>query len=180
MDLFQALGLPVAWSVSQDTLSEAFRRESKKSHPDRFYNKSPAEKRAAMSRTSDITEAYRTLKDPILRATYLLRTFGKTSDEWSKIPDDPLLLSEVMEAREQAQDLRARGLAGVASLSKLFKQFDDKVTAAQARIDAAFAAVDHGEDAQKMIDNLSGLVIEHRYYSGTRDEIKRALEAMRT
>jgi molecular chaperone HscB len=179
MDLFQALGLPVAWNVSQETLSDAFRRESRKVHPDRFYNKSPAEKREAMARTTDITEAYRTLKDPLLRAVYLLRTVGKTIDERARVPDDPLLLSEVMEAREQTQELRAQGRAAEAPLTNIFKEFNEKARAAESGIGEAFRVVDLGQNRQEALDNLFALVIRHRYYSGTRDEIKRALDAVR-
>jgi molecular chaperone HscB len=180
VDLFAALGLPRRWSLTQEALSEAFRAESRKFHPDRCYNKSAAEKREAMARTTDITEAYRTLKDRVARATYLLRTFGKTIDEKASVPDDRLVLMEVMDAREQAQDLRAKGAAGAEELSNICSDFGAKVAAIEAEIDAAFAAIDGGEDPRKVVDRLHGSVIRHRYYCGTRDEIKRALVAVRS
>lgn len=179
VDLFAALGLPQKWNVTPEVLSEAFRAESRKYHPDRFYTKSPAEKRYAMARTTDITEAYRTLKDRVGRASYLLRTFGKTIDQTGTAADDPLLLMEVMEAREQTQDLAAQGAAATDELTSLFNAFDAKVRAVETEIDQAFAAIDAGADPEKVVDTIRRVVIRHRYLSGTRDEIQRALRGVR-
>lgn len=75
-------------------------------HPDRYGQKSSTEQDFSRSNSTYLNVAYRTLKDPTLRAKYLLQLEGVGAlDERSKTAD-PALLMEVMELREEVDESR--------------------------------------------------------------------------
>ncbi|KAF1813583.1 Co-chaperone Hsc20 [Eremomyces bilateralis CBS 781.70] len=85
-------------------LRAEFLRLQSIAHPDLA---PPARKREAEAASSYINEAYKTLREPLARAQYLLRLRGITSheDESSKLDEnDQELLMEVLEAREEVEE----------------------------------------------------------------------------
>ena len=75
-DHFETLGLPRRFAVDLPDLERRFREQSREVHPDRFATASPPERRAALERSTALNDAYRTLKDPLRRATYFLELRG--------------------------------------------------------------------------------------------------------
>ncbi|MBI5510146.1 MAG: DnaJ domain-containing protein [Deltaproteobacteria bacterium] len=185
LDCFQVLGLERHWQVTDEALAEAFRRESRKCHPDRFFNATPEEKRRAMSRTTDVTEAYRTLKDLLGRAIYLIESAGKSIEDRDARAGAEGWLLEVVEVREQVAELRARGPGAAGEFDRLFSVMQEKVAAVEQEIKGLFAAVDDHESPAAaagalavVAEALATLVGKHRYYSRTIDEIRRARAAL--
>ncbi|KAF2997771.1 hypothetical protein E8E14_001239 [Neopestalotiopsis sp. 37M] len=91
------------FSIDVRTLRREFLQLQSRAHPDLHpqHLKSRAEATSAR-----INEAFRTLSNPLLRAQYLLSlNYGLdvAADETAKV-DDPELLLEVLEAREQIED----------------------------------------------------------------------------
>jgi len=72
-DHFQILGLPRRFGLDVQELERRYRELSRESHPDRFATAAPAERRAALERSTQINAAYHTLKDPLRRAAYFLK-----------------------------------------------------------------------------------------------------------
>lgn len=73
-------------------------------HPDKFPHEQKAKAEALSSR---INEAYKALRDPLVRAQYiLLNTYGidVTSEDNSSHPRDLGMLMEVMEAQESIEE----------------------------------------------------------------------------
>ncbi|KAH0537082.1 hypothetical protein FGG08_006084 [Glutinoglossum americanum] len=89
------------FSVNLQQLREEFLQLQQNAHPDRH---PPEVKHRAEAASAYINEAYKTLRDPLLRAQHLLslRGFDVACDETAKI-DDPELLMEVMETREEIE-----------------------------------------------------------------------------
>src|SRR6185369_3653536 len=73
-------------------------------HPDRFVSKPPAERARASIEAAALNDAYRTLKDPLSRAVYLAGLNGVVLPGDGKTIDDPELLMEAMETREELHD----------------------------------------------------------------------------
>jgi molecular chaperone HscB len=113
-DYFEFLGLPRKLNFAPAVLEKRFRELSRQFHPDYFQNASPDDRRASLLRSSYLNDAYRTLRDPVARVSYLLRLEGlapEGSHELSRqVP--PELLEEVFALNEQldeARNLRAGG-----------------------------------------------------------------------
>jgi molecular chaperone HscB len=72
-------------------------------HPDVYQNKSEAERDVSATVSAGINNAYRTLRDPLARAQYLLRLNGLDAigEQAGKTPVDAALLMEVMEVNEE-------------------------------------------------------------------------------
>ena len=95
-DHYDVFGLSRRLGLDRDELESEFLRLSREFHPDRFAG-APAAERAEIQRNSArVNDAYRTLRDPVSRAEYLLLLEGIERPEGeAKCPPD--LLEEVFE-----------------------------------------------------------------------------------
>ena len=104
MDHFARLGLPAALELDGAALDRAYFAAQRLWHPDRFVGR-PAEERArASTEAAGLNDAYRTLKEPLSRAVYLAALNGIDLPGDGRTIDDPDLLMEAMEAREELQE----------------------------------------------------------------------------
>jgi hypothetical protein len=62
--------LSVAPTADADTIKKAFRREIARYHPDKVIHLGPEFQEMAAARAAELTVAYKTLSDPVLRAQY--------------------------------------------------------------------------------------------------------------
>ncbi len=83
-DYFTFFSLPQKLHLDTSALEKAFYTLSRKLHPDRFASRPLAEQEAALAQSSQLNDAYRTLKDPILRTQYLLTLEGIELEEQFK------------------------------------------------------------------------------------------------
>lgn len=100
-DHFERLGLARGFDVGEDELQRRYFALQAQLHPDRFANRTATERAASLAQATALNEAYRTLRDPLLRAGYLLGLHGVTAaTDSSETVDDPELLMESLERRE--------------------------------------------------------------------------------
>lgn len=102
-DPFVILGLNKTFSVDLIMLEKHYFEAQKQAHPDRFINANSDIKKDALQRSSEINKAYRILKDPLLRATFLLESKGI-----QPLSNDSLFLLQAMawnERQEAGEDL---------------------------------------------------------------------------
>lgn len=78
----------------------------KQVHPDKFINASDLDKRVSMQQTSWINEALSTLKDPVLRATYLLALKDQDVNLDNETTMDAAFLMQQLEMREKLENIR--------------------------------------------------------------------------
>jgi molecular chaperone HscB len=120
MDHFLRLGLPAMLELDAAALDKAYFARQRQWHPDRFVGK-PAEERAkASAEAAALNEAYQTLKDPLGRAIYMAELKGIALPGDGKTIDDPDLLMEVMDAREELQE--ASSVGEVDALAKFARE----------------------------------------------------------
>jgi molecular chaperone HscB len=140
---FDFLGLPRTWDVDPRLLERQYRDLSLKLHPDRFGKADLRQHRLSVEQTTSLNEAYRTLKDPVRRAFYLLKLHGVDleREDAGAQKDMPLeFLEEVMQLREDLQEAAsAKDRARVQSLA-------DDVRARQRR------ALEEGVAALRVLD----------------------------
>lgn len=114
-DHFSLFGLPARFDLDAQALESAWRTVAAQVHPDRYATASPAERRVAMQWAARANEAYRVLRDPLLRARYLCEQAGVDLQTESNTAMDPEFLMQQMTWREMLDDARddARALAAL-------------------------------------------------------------------
>jgi molecular chaperone HscB len=167
MDYFSFFSLPRKLTLDVVALEKQFYVLSRKLHPDRFASKPLAEQEAALAQSSLLNDAYRMLKDPILRTQYLLTLEGVELEEQSKAATDaarasgeqkkqivpPELLEEVFELNMQLQEMRAANKMGEdepelrRDLMTAKDAFDAKMVETQAELEELWTVWDSGVDA---------------------------------
>ncbi|WCJ34154.1 hypothetical protein M5689_015475 [Euphorbia peplus] len=89
--------------VNKENLHGKYKDWQKKLHPDLVHSNSEKEREFAAQQSSRVIDAHRTLKDPILRAIYILKLEGVDVNEEETI-SEPQLLAEIMEIREAVEE----------------------------------------------------------------------------
>src|SRR5215471_12128914 len=87
-DYFSFFSLPRKLNIDLAGLEREFYRLSRKLHPDLFARSSSQEQEWSTEKTSQLNDAYRTLKDPIARTEYLLELEGVKLEEQSRSATD--------------------------------------------------------------------------------------------
>ena len=107
-DYFRILEVPRSFRQDPATLEAAFKRLSRKLHPDRFATASARERRLSLEHATALNDAWRTLKVPVKRAEYLLGLWGRPiGEEASRSAGLPMeFLEEVMELREAVAEAK--------------------------------------------------------------------------
>lgn len=98
--------------IEMTGLEKKFLQLSWKLHPDNFVNASPEEREISLKRSSELNDAYRTLRDPIGRVEYLLAIEGARVEGKNKQQVPPELLEEVFELNESLDELREAKASG--------------------------------------------------------------------
>jgi len=112
-DYFSVFGLPRKLWVEMSALEQKFLQLSWKLHPDNFVKASEEERELSLKRSSELNDAYRTLKDPVARVEYLLAIEGERKEGEKKQQAPPELLEEVFELNESLDELREAKAAGL-------------------------------------------------------------------
>lgn len=163
-DPFAIFGLPRRFSIDEAALRQAYLKASAEQHPDRFID--PIEQADAVEAMSRLTDGYRVLSDPELRARALLSLSGlELAEDKDKLPPD--LLMQVMEVREEMEDAvvsenqaeldRLRAWANeqrAMYLNKLGELLDDQLDAGKAtQVRLELNALRY---MQRMLDQMPG------------------------
>src|SRR6267378_4162606 len=86
----------VCWSCHERTIGTHFCSSCGKMHPDNYVNATPEEREISLKRSSELNDAYRTLREPVARVEYLLAIEGARVEGKSKQQAPPELLEEVL------------------------------------------------------------------------------------
>jgi molecular chaperone HscB len=119
------------FAIDTRQLRKEFLQLQAVAHPDRHPQ---SLKQRAEATSARINEAYKTLQDPLLRAQYLLslRGIDVADDETARV-DDPELLMEVLEAREEIE-----AASSEEDLEELRRINDARVEASEKILEEAF------------------------------------------
>ena len=105
-DYFTCLGFPRRLTIDPQELEAKFYELSRAFHPDFYQNKSETEQAISLSNAATLNTAYRTLRDPIQRAEYLVDLeAGSVKEIRSSPPAD--LFEEILELQETIEEYRA-------------------------------------------------------------------------
>jgi molecular chaperone HscB len=105
-DYFTCLGFPRRLTLDPKKLEAKFYALSRTFHPDFYQTKSPAEQTISLGNAAVLNTAYRTLRDPIQRAEYLLALeTGSVKDIRTSPPAE--LFEEILELQDTLEEFRS-------------------------------------------------------------------------
>lgn len=111
-DYFAMFELPRKLWIEMGALEQKFLQLSWKLHPDNFVNACREEREISLKRSSELNDAYRTLREPVTRVEYLLAIEGARKEGHNKQQAPPELLEEVFELNESLDELREAKASG--------------------------------------------------------------------
>ena len=191
-DFFSFFGLPRKLQIETGDLEQRFRALSRQFHPDYFHNAPPAERRASLERSSYLNDAYRTLRQPIARAEYLLQLEGLsprgTEEAAKQVP--ATLLEEVFALNEELDEVRALRASGANSdewkrrlehaaqpIEAKRAEHEEQLALLSARWDALVDRSAPAAEGRAVLEALRDRVLERNYINNLLDGIERELNA---
>lgn len=101
---FELFNLPEKFQIDSVKLQENYRSIQKEIHPDRFATSTENEKTQSMIKSTQVNDAYQTLKSPTKRAKYILSLHRSVE----KITLPPDFLMQQMEWEEHLEDIEKK------------------------------------------------------------------------
>lgn len=153
---FQLFGMKPAFVIDEKRLEAAYQAAMMKVHPDRFADRSAAERRVAEQWSARINEAHDTLKNAVLRASWLCEAAGQPigAETNTAMPMD--FLMKQMQWREALE--AAEGDAGaVARIRETTEGEKAEITAGMAR------AIDEEKNWAVAVDLTRRLMFVNRF-----------------
>lgn len=166
-------------TLNKDALQGTFYALSRQWHPDRFGRKSVEEQDQALEATSLLNDGYRTLRDPIKRAEYLLTEEGFPIGEQRSKDVPPELLEEVFDLNMMLEELKTGDQSARPQLESSKRNFlgmraeiDDNLETLFKKYDAAES---QSETAKQCLNEIRGLLNRRRYIENLIRDVDRAL-----
>lgn len=164
---FELFSLAAAFRIDRERLDSAYREIQSTVHPDKFARLSDAERRMSMQWATHANEAYRTLKQPIDRARYLLALHRVDTQEENNTAMPMDFLMEQMELREAIGEARAQ--RNLMALEKLQASLKAQTGMLLERLESQLdVAADYAKAAQS--------VRKLRFLEKVSDEIQDAID----
>src|SRR5246500_714347 len=202
VDYFTFFGLPRKLNVDVSALEREFYQLSRKLHPDLYSVADPREQEWSLEQSSQLNDAYRTLKDAIKRTQYLLRLEGVELEEQSKAATEqarasgqvkkqvvpPDLLEEVFDLNMQLEELRMQKKMGeddpalIEEIGRQKLELEEKHEALLDELKERWAewdrAVDSGTEADrlKVRDKMVDLLNRRNYLRNLVRDVNEVLE----
>ena len=155
-------------------LERRFYALSRQYHPDRFTLKSAEEQQQALDATAILNDGYRTLRDPLARAEYLLKENGFDIGEQGSKNVPPELLEEVFELNMALEELRGGDESARAGLEEARDKFVDMRAQIDSELQAKFAEYDASRD-RSVLAEIRGMLNRRRYVRNLVNEVEKEL-----
>jgi molecular chaperone HscB len=202
-DYFSFFGLPRKLNIDTAKLERDFYQFSRKLHPDVFSRATEKEQEWSLQKTSQLNDAYRTLKDPITRTEYLLKLEGVQMEEQSKTATEkaresgemkkqvvpPDMLEEVFELNMQLEEARMNKKMGDAdeslkgelhqtktNLQKKFVALDEELKRYWTDWDTLMESRATDDERRKVRDNMVDLLNRRTYVRNLVRDVTEVLE----
>jgi molecular chaperone HscB len=191
IDYFTCLGLPRKLNIDTGTLETKFYEMSRAFHPDFFEGKTEMERAVSLANSATLNQAYRTLKDPILRVEYLLRLeAGSAKDIPAKAPTDLFeLLLAIQEQLEELQAAKSQSDSAVPRLTAALKTERSTLESKRSALEGRLAELFHVWDGlvektpdlplktqkEKVLKEMQEILSQRTYLNSILDNIAEVL-----
>tara|TARA_B110000003_G_C16603576_1_gene516626 strand:- start:521 stop:1033 length:513 start_codon:yes stop_codon:yes gene_type:complete len=100
---FEIFNFPMQFNIDLNKLKKSYRIIQAEIHPDKFVSASQIEKEQSLIKSTEINDAYQTLKNPIKRARYLIQINLNSKENNSTLSPD--FLMQQMEWEEHLESI---------------------------------------------------------------------------
>lgn len=170
-DYFQLFGLEAKLSLDAFDLEQKFYALSRKFHPDRFLRATPAEREQALQASAVLNDAYRTLRNPLSRATYVLQRSGIDAAGSKQVP--PELLNRVFALNESLEELRGGDASLRPEVEAAHLQWMAILEEADNRLESLFREHDAGNVGA--LEEIRAVLSRRRFVSNLLSQIDSVL-----
>jgi molecular chaperone HscB len=171
---YELLGIERKLALDPSLLQKRFYELSRELHPDRFARKSERERQDALDVSSRLNDAYRTLRDPIQRAMYVLSEEGFPIGEQRGADVPPELLEEVFDLNMALQELRGGDDSARPQLEAARENFGRMLSETGAQIEDLFAEWD-GNGSKATLGEIRGVLNRRKYIQNLVNEVEKEL-----
>lgn len=165
---FSLFGLPTAFDLDTAQLSATYLKLAAACHPDKFAGASAFEQKQSLMMASTVNEAYRTLQQPLDRASYLLSLQSIDADDPLHTQFEPEFLMQQMSWREVLEE--AQEAQDVPALLALADDVQATLSHLLTTLSAAFQQEDYG--------NAATLVRQGRFMDKLTQQIHQGLDTL--
>lgn len=179
-DFYEFFGFARKLRVDGETLQKRFYELSRQWHPDRFGRKSAEEQAQALEATAILNDGYRTLRDPVMRAEYLLTEEGFPIGEQRSRDVPPELLEEVFELNMTLEELKSGEESARPQLQAAKQSFVGLRAGIDSDLEQLFAKYDaadsQSETAKQALQEVRSALNRRRYVENLIRDVDRALD----
>ncbi len=166
---FQLFGLSVSFAIDATALDQHYRALQAQVHPDKSAHLSEVEQRLAMQHSTQVNEAYQTLRNPLARGRYLLKLQGVDTQEETNTSMPLEFLMEQMEWREAITE--AQQASDLTGLDELEARLRRETQSLESQLEGKI-------DTEKNYTDAAGLVRKLRFMEKLAEEIHSAFDAI--
>jgi len=161
-DYFQIFGLEPGLALDVREMQRRFYDLSRQLHPDRFQRGDSREREYSLDATALLNDAWRTLRDPVRRAEYVLKRNGFDIGEQGTKDVPPELLEEVFEMNMSLEELRQGDESARPQLESARKGFLAMRNELDSLAEGLFARYDQSHDRAVLVELRS--ILNRRSY----------------
>jgi len=171
---YDFFGLEHRLDLDLKDLEKRFYALSRQYHPDRYTLKSREEQQYALDATAILNDAYRTLREPLTRAEYLLKENGFDIGEQGSKNVPPELLEEVFELNMALEELRGGDDSARPALEDARNKFVGMRDTIDAELAGKFTEYDRTHDRNALAE-IRGMLNRRRYVRNLVNEVEKEL-----
>lgn len=169
---YELFGMERRLVLDPAQLQKRFYELSRELHPDRFVRKSEAERENALDASSRLNDAYRTLRDPVQRAMYVLSEEGFDIGEQRSGDVPPELLEEVFELNMALEELRGGDETARPQLEAAGRNFEAMLAGIGDQLASLFERWD-ANPARETLAEIRGVLNRRKYIQNLLREVEK-------
>jgi len=173
-DYYDLFGLEPKLTLSVDDLQRRFYELSRLLHPDRFTRKLEIERQYSLDGSSFLNDGYRTLKDPLKRAQFVLSREGFDIGEQRSKDVPPELLEEVFELNMALEEMRGGDDSARPQLEQAETNFTRMMSEIDNQLESLFAKYDNAPNRETLAE-IRGVLNRRKYIQNLVDEVHEQL-----
>jgi molecular chaperone HscB len=169
---FDLFGIEERLALDVDDLQKRFYELSRQLHPDLYTRKSEQERENSLEATAILNDGFRTLRDAVKRAEYVLKQHGFDIGEQRSKDVPPELLEEVFELNMTLEEIRSGDDSARQQLEEARVRFTGMLNDIDRELAAEFKHYDESRE-RDVLAKIRGILNRRRYIQNLVSEVEK-------